>query len=162
MMNTMTKETLTNMTMTELNKELKRVASLKCNLKKRKNVADKAAALTDILSYEDLIKEVKYSLQNKGKTYFAFSHEDIDALNIEELIKFRKGVASKKCLDGNDADILATCEDLLAYSKQVLDAKRLEQNETVITKAELRTLLDNFDQAQDINLLLTSLRELAE
>ena len=161
-MNQLTKNQLTNMTIEELNKELKRVASLKCNLKKRKNVEDKEAELASILSYDDLIKEVKYSLQNKGKTYFDFSKADIEALTIEELVRFRKGIASKKCLDGNDAEIFAKCEELLEYSKSVLDAKRLEQNEQVVTKSELRTLIENFEMSQDVKLLVEALKALAE
>lgn len=161
MMNTKTRNELTNMTIDELNKELKRTASNKTNLKKRKGCIDFNAELTNILAYEDLVKEVKYSLMNKGKTYFDFTEDDIDALSIDELERFRKGIASKKCLDGNDVEIYDRCVDLLDYSKQVLDRKRLEQNNEVITKHELRTLLDNYKMHQDINLLLTTLEELA-
>ena len=161
MMNVFTRNELTNMTIEELNKELKRISSLKCNLKKRKGTVDKAAELQSILAYDDLVKEVKYSLMNKGKTYFDFSNDDIDALSIEELERFRKGIQSKKCLDGNDFEIFSRCEDLLEYSKQVLDRKRLEKNETVVTKHELRTLLDNYRMYNDIDLLLKTLEELA-
>ena len=162
MMNKLTRNELTAMTLDELNKELKRIASLKSNLKKRKGVIDKSAELVDILSYDDLVKEVKYSLMNKGKSYYEFANADIDALSVEELVRFRKGISSKKCLDGNDAEVLARCEELLNYSKQVLDQKRAEESDTVVTKAALRTLLENFDMHNDYELLVASLRELAE
>lgn len=156
-----TREELTNMTNDELNKVLKNISSNKTNLKKKKGIVDKEAELLRYLSYEDLVKEVKYSLMNKGKTYFEFSYEDIEALSIEELERFRKGISSKKCLDGNDFEILSRCEDLLEYSKQVLDRKRLEKNETIITKQELRTVLDNYNMHNDISLLLKTLEVLA-
>ena len=161
MENKLSRNELTNLSLEALNKELKRISSLKCNLKKRKGIANKDAELADILAYDDLVKEVKYSLMNKGKSYFEFNNDDIEALSVEELVRFRKDIASKKCLDGNDPEVFDRCEELLDFSKQVLDAKRLEQDNTVVTKAKLRTLLDNYNMHQDVELLVASLEELA-
>lgn len=160
--NKLSRNELTTLSIDELNKELKRIASLKCNLKKRKGIVDKNAELVDILAYDDLVKEVKYSLMNKGKTYFDFNNDDIDALNVDELVRFRKGISSKKTLDGDDPSIFDRCEELLEYSKQVLDSKRLEQSSAVVSKKQLKTLLENYSMHQDVELLLASLAELAE
>ena len=161
MNNKLTRNELINISIEELNKELKRVSSLKCNLKKRKNVADYDAELADILSYDDLVKEVKYSLSNKGKTYFDFDKADIEALTVEELVRFRKGISSKKCLAGSDFEVIDKCEELLSFSKEVLDAKRIDESDTAVTKAALRTLLDNYSMHNDIELLIESLEALA-
>lgn len=165
-MNKLTRTELTGMATPQLNLELKRVASIKCNLKKRKDMIVGSTAyneaLAEILSYEDLIKEVKYSLANKGKTYFEFEESDIDLLDIETLIKFRKGIESKKCREWADFDVVSRCDELLAYSKKVLDEKRLAQEDSVVTKIELRTLLENYEMSKDIDLLITSLQNLLD
>ena len=59
MENKLSRNELTNLSLEALNKELKRISSLKCNLKKRKGIANKDAELADILAYDDLVKEVK-------------------------------------------------------------------------------------------------------
>ena len=47
---------LRGMSIEELNKELKRVSSLKCNLKKRKSVVNYDEELKELLKYDDLVK----------------------------------------------------------------------------------------------------------
>lgn len=158
----MEKKNLKVMGIEELNKELKRVASLKCNLKKRKGVVNYDEELKGILSYEDEIKEIKYSLMNKGKSYFEFDFEDIDKLEISELERFRKGISSKKCLDGSDVEIFDRCEELLEYSKKVLDEKRNKEVKELISKNELRKLLENYEMVGDVEILVESLRRLVE
>ena len=156
------KEELVLLSIEELNKELKRVSSLKCNLKKRKGVVDYNEALKELLSYDDLVKEVKYSLMNKGKTYYDYNSEDIEKLSIDELGRFRKGIASKKCLDGGDPEIYNRCEELLNISKEVLDRKRNSEEKSLVSKNDLRILLENFEMSSDVELLIQSLRGLVE
>ena len=151
---------LRGMSIEELNKELKRVSSLKCNLKKRKSVVNYDEELKELLKYDDLVKEVKYSLLNKGKSYFEYDKEDIDKLEIDELVRFRKGISSKKCLDGNDKEIFDRCEELLDYSKEILERKRNNEVKELISKNEIRKLLENFEMSSDIELLVKSLNEL--
>lgn len=158
----MEKKNLVVMGIDELNKELKRVGSLKCNLKKRKGVINYDEELKNILRYEDEIKEVKYSLMNKGKSYYEFNFDDIDKLNIDELVRFRKGVSSKKCLDGNDVEILERCEELLEYSKKVLDEKRNKEEKDLISKNELRKLIENYEVVGNVDLLVESIKNLIE
>lgn len=160
MMEKKTKEVLKSMSIEELNKELKRVASIKCNLKKRKSVVNYDEALKEVLSYDDLVKEVKYSILNKGKSYFDYELKDIDKLEIDELVRFRKGISSKKCLDGNDSDILERCETLLEYSKEVLDRKRNNEEKNLISKNDIRILLENFEMSSDVELLVSGLKGL--
>ena len=153
---------LVGMDLVGLNKELKRVASLKCNLKKRKGVVDKEKELVEILSYEDMVKEVKNGKLNKGKSYFEFEKEDIDKLEIDELVRFRKGVSSKKCLDGGDSEILEKCEELLKYSKEVLDDKRNREEKELIKKSEICKLLENYKMGGDVKILIEKLEEMVE
>ena len=153
---------LVEMDLVGLNKELKRVASLKCNLKKRKGVVDKEKELVEILSYEDIVKEVKNGKLNKGKSYFEFEKEDIDKLEIDELVRFRKGVSSKKCLDGGDSEILEKCEELLKYSKEVLDDKRNKEEKELIKKSEICKLLENYRMGGDVKILIEKLEEMVE
>lgn len=153
---------LVGMDLVGLNKELKRVASLKCNLKKRKGVVDKEKELVEILSYEDMVKEVKNGKLNKGKSYFEFEKEDIDKLEIDELVRFRKGVSSKKCLDGGDSEILEKCEELLKYSKEVLDDKRNKEEKELIKKSEICKLLENYKMGGDVKILIEKLEEMVE
>ena len=150
------------MSIDELNKELKKLSSRKSNLKKRKGVINYDEVLKEILSDEDKVKEIKYSLMNKGKSYFEFNFEDIEKLNIDELVRFRKGVSSKKCLDGNDVEIFERCEELLEYSKKVLDEKRNKEEKELISKNELKKLIENYEMVGNIELLIESMKKLVE
>lgn len=155
-------EELREMDLNELNKEMKKIGSNKCNLKKKKSVVNYEEELLDILSYEDLVKEVKNSLMNKGKSYFEYSFEDIEKLSIDELVRFRKGISSKKCLDGNDVEIFERCEELLEYSKKVLDEKRNKEEKELISKNELKKLIENYEMVGNIELLIESMKKLVE
>lgn len=158
----MEKKNLVGMGIEELNKELKRVGSLKCNLKKRKGVVNYEESLREILKYEDEVKEVKYSLMNKGKSYYEMNESEIEVMSVDELVRFRKGVSSKKCLDGGDSEVLERCERLLKFSKEVLDRKRDKEEKDLISRNEIRKLLENYEMVGNVELLVESLKNLVE
>ena len=119
-------------------------------------------SLREILKYEDEVKEVKYSLMNKGKSYYEMGENEIDVMSVDELVRFRKGISSKKCLDGSDVEILERCEKLLKYSKEVLDRKREKEEKDLISRNEIRKLLENYEMVENVELLIESLKELVK
>lgn len=157
----MKRSELEKMDLMELNKELKRIASLKCNLKKRKiGEEEKQKKLVEILKEEDLVKEVKNSKLNKGKGYYEFEKDDIDKLDKEGLIRFRKGIASKKCIDGSDEEVYKRCEALLEYSKVKLEEKRDREERNLIRKDEIRKVIENAEINKSLELLIEALKNL--
>lgn len=158
-MKKLTRDELSKMTVEQLNGVLDRASSAKCTRKKKHG--EESEQFIEATMYCELIKSVKKSIMNKPKTYYEFSEAEIEALTLPQLERFIKGVASKKCLcPHSDKETYARCEELIAFANKVKKTKNLEQEELVVTKTELRTLLEHYELNKDVELLIRSLEEL--
>lgn len=81
-----------------LARELKRVQSIKCRLKKQKGRSDYEAKMTETLQYEEILKEARQLLNPKAKPVTAFTEEDVQLLDYDETIKAIRSIQSKKTL----------------------------------------------------------------
>jgi hypothetical protein len=81
-----------------LGKELKRVQSIKCRLKKQKGRKDYDTQMTETLAYEQVLKEARALLEPKGKTVTTFEQADVDMLDYDETVKAIRSIQSKKTL----------------------------------------------------------------
>ena len=68
-------------------KELKRVQSLKCRLKKQKGKKTYEEEMTEVVKYEQVLKEVRQLLDPKEKPVTMYTQEDVDQLDYDETIK---------------------------------------------------------------------------
>ena len=80
-----------------LNVELKRIASIKCRFKTQKMRRDYEEKMTEILQYEQTLKEAKSYLQPIKKFVTNYSIDDVNELDYDETIKSMKSIQSKKC-----------------------------------------------------------------
>lgn len=80
----------------EVNKALKRVASVKCRLKAAPNHPDFNDNMTRCLQEEQLLKHVKGYLTEPRKTVNDLTAEDIAELNYDEVCKAIRSIQSKK------------------------------------------------------------------
>lgn len=80
----------------KVNKELKRIASIKCRLKKMPGRKDYEAEMTKILQEEQLIKNVRDYLAEPKKNVNNLTEEDIEKMDYDEVCKAIRSIQSKK------------------------------------------------------------------
>lgn len=123
-------------------RELKRLQSVKCRLKKQKSRADYQAKMTEVVQQEQVLKEVRQLLEPKKVAVPDFKQADVDRLDFEDTMKAIKSIQSKKCLSQeNEAEYKRACEVeqmLLEHKKQVRPA-----DETTVKKTEIKAILEN-------------------
>ena len=110
-----------------VSKEIKRLQSVKCRLKKFKNRSVYDLKMTEVLQQEEVLKEVRNLLNPKEKPVTMYVKEDVDRLDYDETVKALKSIQSKKCLtrwltgkDGDNDEYRNACkiEDLLNEHKK--------------------------------------------
>lgn len=115
--------------LTEMNRELKRLASRKCRAKSEKEKAVFTA------EYEKLAKIKSERFTSAKKTYFTMSVKEIEELDLETTVKAIKSLQSRKCL----------------YPQKREETEKIEQifrdhREKLIEKARLEELLKKYGQ----------------
>lgn len=140
----------------KVNRELKRVASIKCRLKKQKGKSTYEQEMTKVLQEEQVLKEVKQLLNPKEKTVTTFTQEDVDVLDYDETIKAIKSIQSKKSLtrwlttnEGDNDEFREACrieEMLLKHKSQI---KPIE--DTTIRKSDLITIIETIETSGNLS-----------
>lgn len=133
-------------------KEIKRVQSAKCRLKKFKGRSDYDAKMTKILQEEEVLKEVRQLLDPKEKPVTMYTEEDVKMLDFDETVKALKSIQSKKCLTKYDTD------NQEGYKKACeIEAWLNEHKKTVkpvdtayIRRTDLQTVIDTIKETGDI------------
>ena len=135
-------------------KELKRIQSIKCRLKKQKARKDYEVAMREVLAQEQLLKEVRQLLNPRKKPTTQLTAEDIEKLTYEETIRAIKNIQSKKCLSQHLTDNLETNEE---YQNAVRIEKMLLEHKNKIkpapanfvAKSKIQTIIDNLESLKD-------------
>lgn len=135
-----------------LAKELKRVASVKCRLKKQKGKATYQAEMTATVQYEQVLKEARQLLNPKEKTVTMFDQDDVLQLDYDETVKAIRSIQSKKTLtkwltdtEGDNDEFRKACEIeswLVEHRKEVAPIE-----DTTIRKTELITIIDTIESS---------------
>lgn len=146
-----------NNDMEQVKKELKRVASIKCRLKKQRGKSTYEKEMGEAIEYENLLKEVRTLLSGETKSVPQYTKEDIEALSYDETIRAIKSIQSKKSLskwltevEGDNDEYRNACkvEQMLREHKETL------QPTTVgLSKASLKEILDRSEQLTKEELL---------
>lgn len=131
----------------EIKRELKRVASVKCRLKKMKGKVGTLEKLQEIEEYENSLKVKRDSLMDRKKYVTEYEWEDIQALDHEEVSKAINSIKSKKSLsrwlspiegDNDEYRNAVRIEEMLYKRKEELGGTHKRS-----IKADLQELLDN-------------------
>lgn len=135
-----------------ISKELKRVQSVKCRLKKQKARKDYDKLMRQTLEQEQVLKEARSTINPKKKFVTEFTQEDVDRLDYDETIKSIKSIQSKKCLTRLEEDDTNENEEfqkacqiekmLLQHKKEV---KPVE--DTVVRKSDVQTIIDTLQNS---------------
>lgn len=140
----------------DLNKELKRVASVKCRLKKMKNRPGYEAEMTEVVKEEQLLKEAKDYITPRKVTTTTMTSADIALLNHDETIKAIKSIQSKKCNEQYlTADPMENPEYVkaLEIEKLLLEHKKLVKpiEDTVVKKSTVNDLLNEVENLENVS-----------
>lgn len=101
----------------KIKKELKRVQSIKCRLKKQKGRKDYSEEMTKWLQYEQILKEARSLLVPRSKPVTQYNMEDIRLLDYDQTVKAIRSIQSKKTLTkwlttepGNNEEYKRACK----------------------------------------------------
>lgn len=139
-----------------IGKELKRIQSVKCRLKKQKGRSDYEEKMTEVLKEEQILKEARQLLDPKEKTVPEFTQEDVDRLDYDETMKAIKSIQSKKTLSRWLTDVegdndeyrnaVRVEEMLLEHKKQVRPV-----DESYIRKSDLVTIIETIESSGQVS-----------
>ena len=140
----------------EVAKELKRIQSVKCRLKKQKGRSDYDELMKNVLAEEQLVKEVRQLLDPKEKSVTKYEQEDVDQLDYDEVVKAIRSIQSKKTLtrwltteDGNNDEYRNACriEEMLIERRNQI---KPVDNEYV-RKTDLQTIIDTIESSGNLS-----------
>jgi len=140
----------------KVSRELKRIQSIKCRLKKQKGKSSYENEMRKVLEEEQILKEVRALLDPKEKPVTMYSQEDVDILDYDETIKAIKSIQSKKTLtkwlttvEGDNDEYREACR----IEKMLLEHKNNIKpiDETTIRKSDLVTIIDTIENNKDLS-----------
>lgn len=114
-------------TLTEINRELKRLASRKC---RAKTDEDRKKAQAE---YEKLVKVKNDRFQTTKKSYFTMTDQEIAELDLETTVKAIKSLQSRRCIYPEKAK--ETMEKELKFR---------EHRDELLEKAQLEKLMAKY------------------
>ena len=135
-----------------ISKELKRVQSIKSRLKKQKFKSTYEKEMTEVISYEQVLKEARQLLEPKEKFVTSYTKEDVEKLDYDQTVKAIKSIQSKKAnsrflskIEGDNDEYrnAEKIEKLLQDHRK--NVKPLE--ETYIRKTDLVTIIDTIESS---------------
>ena len=138
-----------NNDMNEVKRELKRVASVKSRLKRQQGKSTYEKEMSEVLQYEELLKEVRSHLNNgsSSKSVPQYTEEDIQVLSYDETVRAIKSIQSKKSLskwltpiEGDNDEYRNACrvEELLRAHKETLQPSGVNS----VSKNDIQSIVD--------------------
>lgn len=140
----------------EVAKELKRLQSIKCRLKKQKGKKTYEQEMTEILQNEQLLKEVRQFLDPKEKPVTQYEQADIDQLDYDQVVKALRSIQSKKTLskwlteiekDNDEYRNAERIEKMLIEKRNQI--KPVDNDH--IRKTELQTIIDTIESSGKVS-----------
>ena len=139
-------------TVEAVSKELKRVQSTKCRLKKQKGKSSYEQEMNEVLREEQLLKEARQLLDPKEKPTTQYTQEDVDSLDYDETIKAIRSIQSKKTLSRWLTTVEGDNEEFKNAEKiEKMLIERREQikpvDENNVRKTEIQTIIDTIESS---------------
>ena len=137
-------------------KELKRVQSLKCRLKKQKGKKTYEEEMTEVVKYEQVLKEVRQLLDPKEKPVTMYTQEDVDQLDYDETVKAIRSIQSKKTLtrwltdvEGDNDEFRKACE----IEKMLVERRNQIKpvDDEYVRKTDVQTIIDTIESSGDLS-----------
>lgn len=139
-------------TVEAVSKELKRVQSMKCRLKKQKGKSTYEQEMNEVLREEQLLKEARQLLDPKEKPVTQYNQEDIDQLDYDETVKAIRSIQSKKTLSRWLTTVEGDNEEFRNAEK--IESMLIERREKIkpvdennVRKTEVQTIIDTIESS---------------
>ena len=137
-------------------KELKRVQSLKCRLKKQKGKKTYEEEMTEVVKYEQALKEARQLLDPKEKPVTKYTQEDVDRLDYDETIKAIRSIQSKKTLSRWLTDVEGDNDEY--RNACAIEAMLIARRESIkpvdneyVRKTDVQTIIDTIESSGDLS-----------
>jgi hypothetical protein len=150
--------------MEDVKKELKRLAAIKCRLKKQRGKASYDVEMRKVIEEEIAVKDLREQMTNKRKSVTNYDETDVAGLSYDETVKAIKSIQSKKSLtkwltdiEGDNDEYREACriEQLLKQHRDIL------QPATKTIKESLGILIEEIEANElDVSTILNRLKEL--
>lgn len=140
----------------KVRRELKRIQSIKCRLKKQKGKKTYEQEMSDVLKYEQLLKEVRSLLNPQKKPVTQYEQKDVDQLDYDETIKAIRSIQSKKTLtkwltdkEGDNDEYRKACkiEKMLIEHRE----KIKPVDEAYIRRTELIMIIETIESSGQLS-----------
>lgn len=135
-----------------ITKELKRVQSLKCRLKKQKGKKAYEEEMTETVKYEQVLKEARQLLDPKEKPVTMYTQDDVDQLDYDETIKAIRSIQSKKTLskwltdaEGDNDEYRNACKIEAMLIERRSNIKPVDNE--YIRKTDVQTIIDTVESS---------------
>lgn len=137
----------------EIAKELKRVQSIKCRLKKQKGKSTYEDEMREVLSYEQILKEARQLLDPKEKPVTRYEQSDVDMIeDYDELEKAIRTIQSKKTLskwltpiEGDNDEYRNACRIEKMLIERRSQIKPIDDK--FVRKSDLVTIIDTIESS---------------
>lgn len=136
----------------KLAKELKRIQSVKCRLKKQKGKSSYQSEMTEVIKYEQVLKEARQLLDPKEKPVTMYEQKDVDQLDYDETIKAIRSIQSKKTLskwlttiEGDNDEYRKACEIEKMLVERRNQIKPVDNE--YVRKTEVQTIIDTIESS---------------
>lgn len=139
-----------------LGKELKRVQSVKCRLKKQKGKSTYQEEMEKVLAYEQVLKEARQLLDPKEKPVTMYEQNDVDQLDYDETVKAIRSIQSKKTLtrwltdvEGDNDEYRNACR----IEKMLIERRNQIKpvDNEYIRKTDLQTVIDTIEESGNLS-----------
>lgn len=135
-----------------IQKELKRVQSVKCRLKKQKGKSSYEKEMAEVLKYEQVLKEARQLLNPKEKPVTMYEQTDVDQLDYDETIKAIRSIQSKKTLSKWLTDVECDNDEYRkACEIEKMLVERRNQIKPVdneyVRKTDVQTIIDTIESS---------------
>lgn len=139
-----------------IKKELKKVQSTKCRLKKQKGRTTYEKEMTEVLKYEQILKEAKNLLDPKEKFVTEYNQEDVNQLDYDEVVKAIRSIQSKKTLSKwltdveKDNDEYRNAEKI---EKMLIERRNIIKpvDELNVRKTDIQTIIDTIENNEKLS-----------
>ena len=140
----------------QINKELKRVASIKSRLKKQKGRSNYEEEMTKVLGYYQVLVEAKQLIDPKDKKVTQYTQEDVDQLDYDETVKAIRSIQSKKTnsrwlttVEGDNDEYRKACE----IEKMLIEHRNMVRpvDDEYIRKTDLQTVIDTIESSGKVS-----------
>ena len=140
----------------QINKELKRVASIKSRLKKQKGRSNYEEEMTKVLGYYQVLVEAKQLIDPKDKKVTQYTQEDVDQLDYDVTVKAIRSIQSKKTnsrwlttVEGDNDEYRNACK----IEKMLIEHRNMVRpvDDEYIRKTDLQTVIDTIESSGKVS-----------